>query len=204
MSRISQDKDERKAAPMARGLLDYFPAALAGVAACSLKANEQHNPGEEMHWARDKSDDHADCILRHMIDRDEVDDDGIPHVDKIAWRALAMAQEWHEKRGATPGRASRFASQEERSEAVSEDIYAGVQEHEKSAAQYLDDEERFKFGPGDVVRLVYLDDEYPEEREYLGIEGVVQDHSYAPDVLFYDGYEMALMESQLELVRRGS
>lgn len=193
MSRISQDKAERKAAPMARGLLDYFPAAFAGVAACSLKANEQHNPGEEMHWARDKSNDHADCIIRHLIDRDEIDDDGIPHVDKIAWRALALAQEWHEARGAAPGRASRFAAKE--------GIYAGVQEHEKSAAENL---EPYRAKYGDIVELVYTDD--ADEAKYLHCLGTVVDHSeHAPDVEFASGVVMALAASrQLRLVKRGS
>ena len=82
----------RKATPMARGLLDYFPDALKAVAQCSQIANEQHNPGEPMHWAREKSTDHADCIIRHLIDRGTVDDDGVRHATKVAWRALAMLQ----------------------------------------------------------------------------------------------------------------
>ncbi len=82
----------RKATPMARGLLDYFPDALMAVAQCSYIANEQHNPGEEMHWAREKSTDHADCIVRHLIDRGTMDTDGVRHAAKVAWRALALLQ----------------------------------------------------------------------------------------------------------------
>ena len=77
---------------MARGLLDYFPDALAEVARLSHVANEQHNPGEPMHWAREKSADHADCIIRHLIDRGTRDTDGMRHAAKVAWRALAMLQ----------------------------------------------------------------------------------------------------------------
>lgn len=82
----------RKAYPMARGLLDYFPRALLEVSRCSLVANEQHNPGEPLHWAREKSTDHADCLLRHLIDRGTLDTDGMRHSAKVAWRALAMLQ----------------------------------------------------------------------------------------------------------------
>lgn len=82
----------RKATPMARGLLDYFPDALMAVAQCSYITNEQHNPGEEMHWAREKSTDHADCIVRHLIDRGTMDTDGVRHAAKVAWRALALLQ----------------------------------------------------------------------------------------------------------------
>lgn len=102
------DAAERKDIPMVRGLLDYFPAALAAVAALSLKASEQHGHGDDMHWERAKSSDHADCIVRHLIDRGTTDTDGIPHSVKVAWRALAMAEVELEEAGAAPGRASRF------------------------------------------------------------------------------------------------
>jgi hypothetical protein len=45
-----------------------------------------------MHWAREKSTDHADCIVRHLIERGQVDTDGVRHSAKAAWRALAMLQ----------------------------------------------------------------------------------------------------------------
>lgn len=83
---------ERKNKPLARGCLDYFPDALLAVAELSRVANEQHNPGQPMHWARGKSMDHADCIMRHLIDRGTLDDDGQKHSTKVAWRALAMLQ----------------------------------------------------------------------------------------------------------------
>lgn len=93
MAALTEDYKERKNSPMARGLLDYFPLALAEVSHVSFVANEQHNPGQEMHWARGKSPDHADCILRHLVDRGEIDTDGLSHSAKVAWRALALLQE---------------------------------------------------------------------------------------------------------------
>jgi hypothetical protein len=86
------NKDERKAVPMARGLLDYFPDALAEVSHVSLVANEQHNPGEPLHWAKEKSTDEADALLRHLVDRGGIDTDGLRHSAKVAWRALALLQ----------------------------------------------------------------------------------------------------------------
>lgn len=85
--------ESRKATPITTGVLDYFPAALAEVARLSKKANDQHNPGEPLHWAREKSTDHADCIVRHLIERGSVDTDGMRHTAKVAWRALALLQE---------------------------------------------------------------------------------------------------------------
>lgn len=83
---------ERKDRPLARGLLDYFPDALMEVAYTSKIGNDQHNPGQELHWNRSKSTDHADCILRHLIDRGTLDTDGVRHSAKVAWRALALLQ----------------------------------------------------------------------------------------------------------------
>lgn len=90
---LPTESKARKDVPMARGLLDYFPDALAAVARLSQKGNEKHNPGEPLHWSREKSSDHADCIIRHLADRGTADaDDGELHDVKVAWRALAMLQ----------------------------------------------------------------------------------------------------------------
>ena len=93
MSALPSEAAARVEYPMADGLLFYFPAALAGVARCSKIGNDQHNPGQAMHWAMDKSTDHANKILRHLLDVGTDDSDGIPHSVKVAWRALALAQE---------------------------------------------------------------------------------------------------------------
>ena len=90
--RDSLSHSDRKARPVARGVLDYFPDALMEVAYCSKVGNDQHNPGQEMHWAKEKSTDHADCIIRHLADRGTVDTDGVRHSAKLAWRALALLQ----------------------------------------------------------------------------------------------------------------
>ena len=82
----------RKAVPICTGFLDYFPDAVADVARLSKIGNDQHNPGEPMHWARGKSTDQADCILRHQMDRGTVDTDGVLHDAKVAWRAMAQLQ----------------------------------------------------------------------------------------------------------------
>ena len=82
----------RKATPIATGVLDYFPLALAEVARVSKAGNDQHNPGQPLHWDRTKSLDHADCIARHLIDRGTMDTDGQRHTAKVAWRALALLQ----------------------------------------------------------------------------------------------------------------
>lgn len=83
---------------MARGLLDYFPRALAYISHVSKVGNDQHNPGEAMHWAKEKSTDHADCIIRHLTARGTMDGD-IRHTGKVAWRALALLETELEEAG---------------------------------------------------------------------------------------------------------
>jgi hypothetical protein len=99
---LSEDPAVRKSTPITTGVLDYFPRAIAAVAHCSKVGNDQHNPGQPLHWTREKSTDHADCISRHLIDRNTVDTDGVRHAAKLAWRALALLEtllEAEEKRG---------------------------------------------------------------------------------------------------------
>lgn len=89
---LPTDSKERKRTPITTGVLDYFPDAIAEVARVSFVGNEQHNPGEPLHWAREKSTDHADCIARHLLERGRLDSDGTRHSAKLAWRALALLQ----------------------------------------------------------------------------------------------------------------
>lgn len=89
---LPSDAKVRKAMPICTGVLDYFPRAFAAIAAVSKAGNDVHNPGEPLHWAKEKSTDHADCIVRHLIDRGTLDTDGQLHSAKLAWRALALLE----------------------------------------------------------------------------------------------------------------
>lgn len=97
---LPTDPKERKQYPIASGVLEYFPDALAAVAHVSWKGNEQHNPGQPLHWARSKSMDEPDTLIRHFMERGSLDSDGIRHSAKLAWRALALLQkEIEQERG---------------------------------------------------------------------------------------------------------
>jgi hypothetical protein len=112
MSTLPTDSLERKNYPIHRGCLRYFPAALAGVAKTSKLGNDKHNLGEEMHHDRNKSMDHGDCVMRHLMDVEDLlsalqrgdanttAQDVLNEVNQMAWRALALSQELHEKFGA--------------------------------------------------------------------------------------------------------
>jgi hypothetical protein len=102
VSILPTDAAARNEFPMADGLLYYFPAALAAVANVSKLGNDQHNPGEPMHWARGKSTDHENKIMRHLLEAGTKDKDGTRHSAKVAWRALALLQEELEREEGAP------------------------------------------------------------------------------------------------------
>ncbi len=106
---LPTDSEARKRIPLASGVLDYFTAALAAIAAVSYAGNEKHNPGQPLHWARGKSMDHADCLQRHFAERGTIDpEDGLRHTAKMAWRALALLQqELEDQEGAPIPRGAR-------------------------------------------------------------------------------------------------
>ena len=82
---------DRKATPVFSGVLKYFPNALKEVSKCSKAGNDQHHPDKPLHWDMDKSKDEYDALTRHLIDHtiNPIDDDGMLHLTKVAWRALA-------------------------------------------------------------------------------------------------------------------
>lgn len=81
--------DERKNTPVFSGVIKYFPKALMEVSRVSLAGNNQHHPNKPLHWDRNKSTDELDALTRHLIDAGKIDNDGIRHSAKVAWRALA-------------------------------------------------------------------------------------------------------------------
>jgi hypothetical protein len=90
---LPADAKERKRIPLHSGVMGYFPDALIEVAKVSWAGNEQHNPGQPLHWAREKSTDHEDCIARHTYDAmTSAGPERITHLASRAWRALAALQ----------------------------------------------------------------------------------------------------------------
>lgn len=73
--------------------VEYFPDAIAEIGELSVKANEKHNPGEPIHWARDKSKDQWGSWGRHMSKLGTIDEDsGMMHDSSWGWRTLAINQ----------------------------------------------------------------------------------------------------------------
>jgi len=106
------DSKTRKDYPILSGCIKYFPAALAGVALISKLGNDKHNPGEVLYHARGKSMDHGDCIIRHLMDTEDLmaslkrgsttvtQEQILAEASSLVWRALAYSQDLHEQFGA--------------------------------------------------------------------------------------------------------
>ena len=104
------DAATRKRYPLAEGLFDYFSNALVRVSHVSWVGNEQHNPGQPLHWARGKSKDQRDCALRHFVEFDPTDFS--PESEEagaaLCWRVLAAYELFlEEKYNITPPKNAR-------------------------------------------------------------------------------------------------
>lgn len=84
---------ERKLAPLWTFMSGYFPDAFMAGARLSKRANDKHNPGEAMRWAREKSKDHLECAARHMLTPDRIDPEtGETELVAAFWRIGAELQ----------------------------------------------------------------------------------------------------------------
>lgn len=94
LSKMSEEARARKMTPVYSGFLAYFPKAIRAVARLSQIGNDQHHKGEPLHWDKTKSTDHLDCLARHLLDTCDtpIDTDGVDHLVKVAWRAMAKLQ----------------------------------------------------------------------------------------------------------------
>ena len=88
--------NQRKSMPI-YSILRFFPLAIKQLARTIMAGQDQHIDGEtqEPQWDREKSNQHMQSLTRHLTDYasgETIDDDGIPHLAKVAWRALAQLQ----------------------------------------------------------------------------------------------------------------
>ena len=89
---------QRKQMPVYTGVVKYFPNALKYVSKVSLAGNDQHHPNKDLNWDKSKSTDHLDSLMRHLTEADKIDDDGLLHLGKVAWRALAALEDYLENK----------------------------------------------------------------------------------------------------------
>lgn len=95
MSGLPEGDKERKEINLYDFMFQYFPDAWYAVAMVAVIGNLQHNPGQPMHWAREKSKDQMNSGFRHLFDYGKgtkLDVDGRPHLAKTIWRFMAQLQ----------------------------------------------------------------------------------------------------------------
>lgn len=97
------DATIREQYPIADGFFFYFPAAIAEVSRWSKVGGSKYN-ADRLRWVREQSQDHPNKILRHLMDYDQVDENGFIEAVPLAWRAMALCQTELEKRGWAEGR----------------------------------------------------------------------------------------------------
>ena len=119
---LPSDDRIRKMVRAFQGFVTYFPDAIALVAYLSRVANDQHNPGERMHWAKEKSQDELDSLMNHVLDigsKGELsqDADGVLDAIKVGWRGMANLQRLADKYGMD----TLFALMEEREDGADEE-----------------------------------------------------------------------------------
>lgn len=206
--KLPTGNDERKDIPIATGCLDYFPDALAAIAALSKIGNDKHNPGEPLHWSRGKSNDHPDCLIRHFLERGTIDaasgENKVRHSTQMAWRALAILQLELEKIASEneahlkPMTASEIMSWRGTSFAKVPDTIAEYNAMAKAQQEAIDIGKDLPYAkpsvdkPTDAVGDRRISDErrgkLPKRRRYVGPfrrnRGVVRrkHNSYAPKV----------------------
>lgn len=135
MSRILADDDKREDYPLYDGLVAYFPAALLEIARWSKVGNDKHNPGEALHWAREKSTDHENKILRHLIDAREKTKEGFLEAVPLAWRALALLQTLLEKEGWESGSNGQWLKEHDDKEDSAQGVQDGITPFIKAALE---------------------------------------------------------------------
>jgi len=93
--KLPTDPKERKQLQLYTFMFNYFPDAWLEVVRIARLGNEQHNPGEPLHWARGKSTDQMNAAFNHVFDYgtgQRVDSDGGYHLAKAIWRLMAQLQ----------------------------------------------------------------------------------------------------------------
>jgi hypothetical protein len=102
MSWLPEDDKSRKADwPLWDYQFGYFPLAFLEEVRVSVEGNKQHNPGQRLHWAREKSTDQLNTAMRHLFDYAAAkqagaicprDKDGKSVLAQAIWRLKAQLQ----------------------------------------------------------------------------------------------------------------
>jgi hypothetical protein len=109
------DKVRKNDWPIWDFMFGYFARAWLEVVRVAVVGNKQHNPGQRLHWAREKSTDQLNTAMRHLFDYAKAkaegqivprDAKGMAVLAQSIWRLSAQLQldlEAEEKAGPKAG-----------------------------------------------------------------------------------------------------
>lgn len=92
MGGSSEMKAFREKPPVFRGVLQYFPLALAEVAKVSAHGAEKYTWNTEWKRGEEKYLWYSDALMRHLLAAGRDEESGIPHEAHAAWNALARLE----------------------------------------------------------------------------------------------------------------
>jgi hypothetical protein len=80
--------------PLDKVMFTQFPKAIQAVSKCSLYGHSKQYKDADSDWLNFKrvyggSQTYADASLRHSIDKEKLNDSGLPHIFHKAWNVLA-------------------------------------------------------------------------------------------------------------------
>lgn len=104
---LTTDPVARKQLQLYTFMFEYFPLAWLEVVRVARLGNDQHNPGQPLHWAREKSTDQMNALFNHLFDYglgQKRDTSGSYHLANLIWRASAQLQLDIEKENGTDTR----------------------------------------------------------------------------------------------------
>lgn len=100
---LPDDPAERKRIPIYSAAIAFIPSALVAFARVSIAGSRQHG-NNGVFDDRSKSNDDLEALSRHFLQLgahgDGLDTDGLPHLDKLFWRAGRLIQKKAEASGA--------------------------------------------------------------------------------------------------------
>lgn len=94
--------ESRKRVPLHTFTTEYFPLANLAAAHLSYQGDKKHNPDNKgkMRWAREKSGDHLEAAMRHLMEPERIDiETGLPEIVSAFWRLGAATQIMLEQMG---------------------------------------------------------------------------------------------------------
>jgi hypothetical protein len=155
MSWFGEDDKVRKADwPVYDYMFEYFPLAYLEEVKVAVVGNRQHNPGQKLHWAREKSTDQLNTAMRHIFDYAKAKKDGQVCPRDSTGKAVLAQSIWRLKAAlqldAEQERAKAPATEPEDDDPIESSIEAGPCACGKLYLTYALEDNTFVYPDGSI------------------------------------------------------